>query len=106
MFNEVYLSIKTDSGVSTMCKCHIKGSPTEIIAAINEPIDKYTVNQVSKAFKPVVKGKWIDKFDATSYVKQLPRKWIECSNCGWTYSCDRKRDKYCSNCGAEMEVQE
>lgn len=100
MFNEVYLSIKTDSNVTTMCKCPIEGSPTEIIATINEPIDKYTVNQVSKAFKPVVKGEWVK----TGLIDK-----VACSNCKsqlWDIAREELLNyKYCPSCGAEMEVQ-
>ncbi len=49
-------------------------------------------------------GKWIMKEDNTSFVRQLPRRWAECSCCGW--SCDigiAKRYNYCPDCGAKME---
>lgn len=50
------------------------------------------------------KGHWIVREDNTSFVKQLPRRWVECSYCGWSFSYDRIRDDYCSNCGADMRA--
>ncbi len=50
-----------------------------------------------------IKGRWIMKEDNTSFVRQLPRRWAECSCCGW--SCDvgmAKRYGYCPDCGAKM----
>ena len=52
------------------------------------------------------KGHWIVREDNTSFVKQLPRRWVECSHCGWSFSYDRIRDDYCSNCGADMRGEE
>lgn len=52
-------------------------------------------------------GHWIVREDNTSYVRQLPRRWVECSHCGWSFSYDRIKDNYCSKCGARMsEVSE
>lgn len=51
---------------------------------------------------PVRRGRWIDLILA--YEKRCD--WdvlIECSCCGSRYSGDR-RDNYCPNCGAKMEV--
>ena len=49
------------------------------------------------------RGEWIECEDNTSFVRQLPRMWLECSCCKW--SCDRgykTRYKFCPNCGADM----
>ena len=48
------------------------------------------------------KGEWIVREDNTSFVKQLPRRWVECPCCGWSFSYDRIRDEFCSKCGADM----
>ena len=48
-------------------------------------------------------GRWKECEDNTSFVRQIPRRWLECSNCGW--SCDlgyKSRYKYCPNCGKKM----
>lgn len=48
------------------------------------------------------KGEWIVREDNTSFVKQIPRRWVECSHCGWSFSYDRIHDNFCSKCGADM----
>ncbi len=48
------------------------------------------------------KGEWIIREDNTSFVKQIPRRWVECSHCGWSFSYDRIHDDFCSKCGADM----
>lgn len=48
------------------------------------------------------KGEWIVREDNTSFVKQIPRRWVECSCCGWTFSYDRIRDNFCPNCGTDL----
>ena len=48
------------------------------------------------------KGEWIVREDNTSFVKQIPRRWVECSHCGWSFSYDRIHDDFCSKCGADM----
>lgn len=49
------------------------------------------------------KGEWIIREDNTSFVKQIPRRWVECSHCGWSFSYDRIHDDFCSKCGARMK---
>ena len=52
-------------------------------------------------------GHWIVREDNTSFVKQIPRRWVECSYCGWSFSYDRIKDDYCSKCGSDnREVEE
>lgn len=48
-------------------------------------------------------GKWIEREDNTSFVHQIPRMWIECSCCGWSFDRGYKnRFLYCPKCGADM----
>lgn len=49
------------------------------------------------------KGEWIVREDNTSFVRQIPRRWVECSHCGWSFSYDRIKDDFCSKCGADMK---
>ena len=51
-------------------------------------------------------GEWITREDNSSFVHQLPRKWIECPFCGWSFSYDRIKDRFCSWCGADMRKEE
>ena len=60
------------------------------------------INKNTVAVPEREKGEWIIREDNTSFVKQLPRRWVECPCCGWSFSYDRIRDDYCSKCGADM----
>lgn len=59
-----------------------------------------------EALQQQKEGEWIVKEDNTSFVKQIPRRWVECSVCGWSFSYDRIYDEYCSKCGAKMKEGE
>lgn len=52
-----------------------------------------------------IHGEWIVREDNTSFVKQIPRRWVECSHCGWSFSYDRIHDDFCSKCGADMKTE-
>ena len=62
-----------------------------------------SIYKAIEALNQQKEGHWIVQEDNTSFVKQIPRRWVECSVCGWSFSYDRIHDKYCSKCGAHMK---
>jgi len=69
-------------------------------------ISEEAYNMAIDALKEQKEGHWIVKEDNTSFVKQIPRRWVECSVCRWSFSYDRIHDKYCSKCGAKMKSED
>lgn len=72
------------------------------VANVYKYLILFTSDLPTYSFPEREKGAWIIREDNTSFVKQIPRRWVECSCCGWSFSYDRIRDDFCSKCGADM----
>lgn len=77
---------------------------------LDKPIEEWSVYRDVADLPSVTpirpKGGWIVRQDNTSFVSQIPRRWVECSHCGWSFSYDRIKDDFCSKCGADMKGEE
>ena len=93
---------KNDLGVEKIVD--VLGSYTDLDIPYKHKIAEDILNNLPSVTPQERKGHWIVREDNTSFVKQLPRRWVECSHCGWSFSYDRIRDDYCSKCGADMRA--
>lgn len=112
--NEAYKKIMVYCEEQEPCKDAISREEVlNILKAewvLDKPIEEWSVYRDVTDLPAVTpirpKGGWIVREDNTSFVSQIPRRWVECSHCGWSFSYDRIKDDFCSKCGADMRGEE